>query len=450
MISKTFCVLPWIHFSTRPNGHIRVCCTANASGAGPSNLDMLGGEIGIVRRTDGSPANLGNESLFEAWNSDYMKSVRVRMLKGEIPLSCLKCFKEEAATFKSKRLWETGYWSKILDIDEIVKNTREDGYVDPKLYYLDIRLGTKCNLKCVMCSPWDSSAWESEWRRLYPYLKNEEIREVFYWDGSGETDGGSYEWYKNDKFWEELYTQIPHIKQLYFAGGESLIIDEYNTLLREIIKMRKAKDIFLRYNSNGITLRDEHLDLWKHFKKVRFLFSIDSIGEMNRYIRYPSTWKLVKDTLRKLDNTGDNIEVLFACAVQSLNVYYIPDIIKWKLEQNYKKINPWPFGGGLINTHLVYHPPFFNIKCLPKEFKDKVAEKYERFYKWIVKNYRSDNTFLDEPWGIKRLDSILKFMYSEDWSIRMCQFREFINALDKVRGTDFRRTFPEMGELLDE
>ena len=33
-MSKTFCPLPWIHLATRPNGDVRVCCTANASGAG--------------------------------------------------------------------------------------------------------------------------------------------------------------------------------------------------------------------------------------------------------------------------------------------------------------------------------------------------------------------------------------------------------------------------------
>ena len=32
--SDTFCILPWIHFATRPNGDMRLCCSANASGAG--------------------------------------------------------------------------------------------------------------------------------------------------------------------------------------------------------------------------------------------------------------------------------------------------------------------------------------------------------------------------------------------------------------------------------
>ena len=27
--SKSFCVLPWIHLATRPNGDMRICCVAN-------------------------------------------------------------------------------------------------------------------------------------------------------------------------------------------------------------------------------------------------------------------------------------------------------------------------------------------------------------------------------------------------------------------------------------
>jgi hypothetical protein len=40
-LSKTFCPLPWIHLATRPNGDVRVCCTANASGAGSEDEKEL-------------------------------------------------------------------------------------------------------------------------------------------------------------------------------------------------------------------------------------------------------------------------------------------------------------------------------------------------------------------------------------------------------------------------
>jgi len=41
-LTKTFCVLPWIHLATRPNGDVRVCCTANASGAGSEDNKTAG------------------------------------------------------------------------------------------------------------------------------------------------------------------------------------------------------------------------------------------------------------------------------------------------------------------------------------------------------------------------------------------------------------------------
>ena len=51
--SNTFCVLPWIHFATRPNGDMRLCCSANASGAGNDHT------VGLVKNEKGQPANFG-------------------------------------------------------------------------------------------------------------------------------------------------------------------------------------------------------------------------------------------------------------------------------------------------------------------------------------------------------------------------------------------------------
>ena len=450
MVSKTFCILPWIHLSTRPNGHLRVCCTANASSAGCTNDKEFGGEIGILKEDDLKPSNLGIHDLVTSWNNEYMKQTRLMMLQGKIPVQCQKCFDEESAGHRSKRIWETDYWSKRIDLDELIASTDEDGSVPPKIYYFDLRMGTKCNLKCIMCSPHDSGMWMPDWKKLYPRIQNESLKQLCSWEpGSG--NGGSYTWHKdNPNFFDQLYDQIPHMRQLYFAGGEALVIREHYTLLEEVIKRGYAKNIQLRYNSNGVYVPDRLLELWNEFHDVRFHFSMDSIEDMNDYIRFPPTWDKCVANMWKLDNTPDNIEVTIACAVQMLNLYYIPDLIKWKLTQGFKKINPWPLGAGLVNYHLVYHPAFLNIKVFPKWFKDKVAEKYEAFYPWLLENYRDDKEFVESGYGIERLKGMVSFMYSGDWSARMPEFREYINLMDDIRGTDFRSTFPEMAGLLDE
>ena len=68
--SSTFCALPWMHISTRPNGHMRVCCTANASAVqDKDSTNKTVSEAGVLRRDDGKPANLATTSLLDAWNN---------------------------------------------------------------------------------------------------------------------------------------------------------------------------------------------------------------------------------------------------------------------------------------------------------------------------------------------------------------------------------------------
>lgn len=450
MISKTFCVLPWIHLSTRPNGHMRVCCTANASSAGATNNKKYGGEIGILKEDDHKPSNLGIHDLTSSWNNLYMRLTRLRMLNGEIPVQCQKCFTEEESGYRSKRNWETEYWSKRIDINKLIEETNEDGSVPPKLYYIDLRMGTKCNLKCIMCSPHDSSLWENDWNKLYPKIQNDSLRELCGWEpGSG--GGGSYQWHQNNPdFWDQLHDQIPNMRQLYFAGGEALVIDEHYELLQKVIDSGHAHTIELRYNSNGIYMPQKLFDLWDHFYKVRFHFSVDSIEGMNDYIRWPPTWDKVVKNLHRIDNSSRHVEVTIACAVQALNVHYIPDLIKWKLNQKFKKINSPGFGAGLVNFHFVYHPAFLNVRILPDWFKEETRLKYEEFYTWLKENHRNDKSFLDNPYGIKRLQGIVNFMLQGDWSVRLPEFKEYIKLMDEIRGTNFKETFPEMGRILDE
>ena len=89
--TSTFCVLPWIHVATRPNGDARLCCGSNASQATNGIMDA-----GLVKKEDGIPANFGKETLQSAWNNKYMRTVRTTMLDGNIPSSCSKCFEEES------------------------------------------------------------------------------------------------------------------------------------------------------------------------------------------------------------------------------------------------------------------------------------------------------------------------------------------------------------------
>ncbi len=257
--------------------------------------------------------------------------------------------------------------------------------------------------------------------------------------------------------------QIPHMYQLYFAGGESLIIDEHYELLEECIKRGYAKDIELRYNSNAVEWRDDLFDLWEHFKRVRFHYSIDALGEQNDYIRYPSKWDHQEKQMWALDATSDNVEVTTATTIMALNIGYIPDFVKWKVEQGFKKWNKWPLGAGGINMHFAYWPPQLNVKVLPREVKQQITDKYEKeFYPWLFENWYkftgvkelgiSKAQWLNAPYGLKRYRGLIKFMNSEDWSARLPETREYLTLVNQQRGWEnkFLKTFPLFESILRE
>ena len=433
MKSNTFCPLPWIHLATRPNGDVRVCCTSNASGA-----DLVDSkEVGLVTQ-NGSIMNLRDNSIAEVWNSNYMKSTRVDMLAGNIPSSCTKCFDEESKGIVSKRQWETKVWNERIDIQAIVDQTTEDGHLPVNIPYFDLRLGNLCQLKCVMCSPHDSSSWIKDWKLQTPKYKTIELKQDQHWDDRNR----DYTWYQKGSFLDTMKDQAHFIKELYFAGGEPLLIPEHYKILEFMIESDNAKNCILRYNSNGLELPDKLFDLWSHFKQIKFNFSIDALGKHNDYIRYPSKWEDVETNLRKLDNTPDNVVVNIACAVQLLNVLYITDLARWKIQSNFKKINLAPFGGGVIGLHLIYLPSYLNVKVLPLELKELAKTRIEAF----LQEYQHTD-FVNSTHGKQRWEGLINYMMSEDWSSKLPSTVEYLEVTDQTRNEDFRNTFKDLQRL---
>ena len=430
-MSETFCPLPFIHLATRPNGDVRVCCTANASGAGV--IDDK--EVGLVKK-DGINMNLRDHTIEEVWNSEQMRNTRLQMLNGEIPASCRKCFEEESRGIKSKRNWETEVWQQRVDLDSIVSTMSKEGQLPTDIPYFDLRLGNMCNLKCIMCSPHDSSSWIKDWKLQYPKY-TDDLKQDQGWDPSFD-----YTWYKKGSFLDSMKNQAKYIKELYFAGGEPLMIPEHYAILEFMVAENYAKDCVVRYNSNGTEISDRLLELWTHFKEVKFNFSIDAVGEKNDYIRYPSNWESLVANMHKLDNTSDNVTVNMACAVQLLNVGSLVELAQWKLDQNFKKINRAPYGAGLIGLHLVYFPSYLNIRTLPKDVKQSVAESISTF----VNTYNTQE-FESNPYGKERWLGIVDYMNSEDWSHKLSAAIQYLDICDNTRNLNFRNTFEELRNI---
>jgi hypothetical protein len=426
-----YCPIPWMFQAVRNNGDIRICCQANVTK-----------NQGVVRKKDGTSYNAGKDNMVEARNADLMKIVRKNMLEGRWSQECGRCKQEEDAGLRSRREYEQEWDFKLEDA---IRITEKDGFINPDdvpLVYYDLRFGNLCNLKCRMCGPTDSHSWYEDWLQIeggdgfqdtHGYVKLQK-------NSKGRLETKDYDWHSSESFWKHIESNIPNMEHVYMAGGEPLMIERHYDFLQKCVDMGRAEKMILEYNTNMTNLQPRVLKLWEKFKIVRIGASIDGIGKVLEYQRYPAKWKHVLKNLQVIDSLGSNVQAWLACTVTTLNVFHIPEFIKWKIQESgFKKINS---GKKLpvLTIHVAHHPNHACIKSLPDEMKRLVREKYDNFKDWLI------NEGLDpriEQAAMKIINTIVVFMMSEDTSRKWNWFREFTRQLDLLRDQNIVDIVPE-------
>ena len=437
-MSKTFCPIPWIFQAVRNNGDVRVCCQANVTK-----------NQGVVRKPDGSSYNAGRDDMVEARNNDMMKAIRKNMLEGKWSDECGRCQTEEESGLRSRRQYEQQWPFKIEDA---LKVTDSDGAIkteETPLVYYDLRFGNLCNLKCRMCGPTDSHSWYEDWLQVYGgdgfqdthgYVKLDK-------NSKGRLHTSDYDWHTSEKFWDHIESNIPNMQHVYMAGGEPLMIERHYDFLQKCIDMGQASKMSIEYNTNMTNLQPRVLELWKKFKTVKVGASVDGMGKVVEYQRHPAKWPIILKNLQTVDQLGDNIHAWLACTVTTLNVFHIPEFIKWKIkESGFKKINSsekLP----LLTIHVAHSPVTACIQTLPPEMKQLVREQYDNFKDWLINEDLPQHV---EQAGMRILNNIVNFMMKEDKSHKWDWFCEYTRQLDKLRSQSIVDVVPHYEKYFKE
>jgi organic radical activating enzyme len=432
-----FCPLPWIGYSIRNDGNVRVCCHANQ---GKNN--------GLLFNNDGIPYTY-KDGIESSRNSKTLKEIRKCILKNEWHPECIRCKNETKAKIFSRNSFESEKWLEYVNKDDALKFTNKDGSIkssDFPLRHFDLRFGNLCNLKCRMCGSSDSNAWYKEQYETLGYkIFNHDNLELIKDGDKYYVLDDPYAWYDNDYFWEDLKTHIKSMKFCYMVGGEPLLIKKHYKFLEKCIEAGVSKGIEIEYNTNGTYLPEYTKELWKEFRFVYFGVSIDGVGKINEYIRYPSKWNTIENNLRKLDSYASNIKMWISATVMVYNILHIPEFFQWKLEQNYIKMKPTK-NRPIISTHLLHTPSFLNIKIFPKESKNYIKELFTS----LIINFQKET---DYPKIVKMnyqklLEGYINFMFQEDYSSKIPEFIEYNNKLDNSRKQNLDDFIPGLRGLL--
>ena len=410
-ISPTFCILPWLHLATRTWGGVTPCCVGEPIGE-----------------------NLNNTVFSKAWNSPSLKNLRKMMLKGKKSPICERCYNEEKVGIASHRVRSNKHWRDYYLFSQFLDKTDKNGSFSGKAIYLDLRLGNKCNLECTMCSPQETIRWESLSKKIYNNAKTANLKKYLKMHRDFIKTSTSKLWYEREEVKQDLYRQIPFLKRVTIAGGEPLLIKEHHEFLDECIDQKEAHHISLHYHTNGTVLGYELFDKWKHFESVMVFISLDDIKERNYYIRYPCPWKRIDKNLEMIDKESpENVHPMVLYTVQVKNIFYFEEFLTYLMEKKFNKVHA--YYDDLVHTEVVHHPYFLSCQILPQNVKNIISQKFENIYRRF-------------PTKTDRFKTIVSFMNGEDKSDLLYVFKDYIQALDKSRGTNFHKTFPELSRLL--
>jgi MoaA/NifB/PqqE/SkfB family radical SAM enzyme len=322
-LPEKICILPWISIETSPVGTARPCCLAK-------DEITYSDEAGVERKY-----NLNTHTLEEIYHSRYMQILRRDFLYGHKPATCQRCWDEEAAGRTSKRI------NSKIRLKEYVDEIDFYNLNPDQLWFIDLKLGNICNLKCRICGSWSSSKWAKEEIDYVPELENrkEHLAYKFLQDGAWPRE--------NPQFWDNLKTLLPNIKYFEFTGGEPFLIEQHFELLRYAVETGDSEHIEIHYNTNG-TVFPESAELWANFKHVEIAFSIDNVGARFEYERYGADWNEVQENIARFTAMrSDKISTQLCTTINVQNVYYLPEICDWILTQTFDHVyfnmlhDPW-------------------------------------------------------------------------------------------------------------
>lgn len=433
--SETFCFYPFLEISTRPNGAVFPCCYWNDfTTQGFYAEERISTDNGI--RT--------------FWNNDLVKRVRNDIASEKKVRGCSTCYRDGKSSMRLRSIKE---YSNDRDKLRLVKDTLDNnGIANHTPIKLELKPSNLCNLKCLICNSYDSSQIEKEFIALSK-------------DSGIETKGGSFfrkidkpgiweagfpleqvskaDWAESKKFWEEVEMFLPKIEVLSFAGGEPTLNPIIHKMIEYCVTNDYAKNITVFVSSNFTNLNAKFLELMKHFKKFELIASIDAVGEVQEYSRFPSNWKQIQKNFEEAKKymKHDNIKILINATVSIFTIFEIHKLLWYIDEQSklYPYYKEWPF-----NINLLAYPPHQEITIIPEKFRKPIIDELQNY----IDNSSMIKQFPELQIKIDLLINQLLIPYNSEDSIqKLSLLRDSLDVLDKHRGVSYKTSIPQLEQI---
>lgn len=349
------------------------------------------------------------------------------MLSGQWPeQGCDYCRNIEIAGGQSDRLTN-------LDFPGIHAPPELD--TDPKAVYatprmLEVYFDNTCNLKCLYCGPYFSSAWEAENRHFGTFRKGQlKIADDFKKSPDLQAN--------KQRIFDWLRQHGHNLTVFNILGGEPLYQDEFLECL-DLFEKHPAPELKLQIFSNlkislprlrSIVERIHSMIDRDRLREFEITASLDCWGPSQQYVRYPldlESWQANFEYL-----VGQKwINLIINSTITPLTIKTLPDLLE--------RINHWSqyrtiyhYQNSVNNPSYMYIDIFGDL--FRGDFDRALALKPER-----TPEQKASKGYLD---GIARQSTGPGANPGE-----ITKLFDFLNEMDRRRQTSWPQTFPWLVE----
>lgn len=333
------------------------------------------------------PANRPCCLLPPTYNLEEIKS---NMLAGQRPTACQKCWTLEDAGVKSDRQLQNEKLEFYFDQD-LRSLYKQAKLGNSQTVHYKIITNNTCNATCVTCYSNCSSAWAQLER----------------------TNG-----VEPSPSWQMTPVEVDPLidyataRSIVFCGGEPFLSKTNFHVLEKLLAAGNTS-CFISFDTNGSSdLTAYQKELIGKFSNVNFCFSIDGIGPVFEYLRYPLTWSKLLENIEYCRQ--NNILISASYTVSNVNIFYHTQTVTWFKAQG---IN--------YNINPVYNPVHFRPGALSKEIKQQ-----------IISN------------GLAEDAQILVENHSEEQDRLYLDFLKRIQEQDLWKGISIHDYLPKFAQLL--
>ena len=319
------------------------------------------------------------------WNDTRFENLRNFNKKGIWHSHCVDC----------KTLESTGQSSMRTGMNNGLKTDGKTDLLGPAR--IDLMFDISCNLACRSCGPQLSSFWQK-------HLKDNRL-----WNDP------VYSAKNKDRVITALSNiDLSNLKQLVFAGGETLLGKEYWEVARWLAdNVPDPKQLTLCFQTNGTQkIHKRYYDLIEQFHLVKLQISLDGTKERFEYLRWPASWNKTTDNILDLKtHSPSNVMFTIEETISIFNLYYQQELAQWAKE-NFTRNRE----GDEVNHTRHLAQGIFNLDNITEEYNQAIGQKYNK----------------------------------KDWQENPEQIQKMIKEIakfDQIRKQDFAKTFPEIANF---